>query len=107
MWPPLGDVAAWWCAYSAEPPASCETENSLMRRALRAGCVTHNGRVVRVNQGKEIYLKQGDLVKLRKLAPSSLHELPDAEWRTRLIYEDAHIMVIDKPSGASSPNLLP
>lgn len=45
-------------------------------------------------------MKHGDKVFLRKLAPSSLHELPDAEIRTRLLFEDDHLMVLDKPSGA-------
>lgn len=71
-------------------------------RALRAGCVSHNGRVVRVDQGDKIYVKDGDKVTLRRLAPSAIHELPDAEWRVRLLFEDEHLMVIDKPSGLSS-----
>lgn len=55
-------------------------------------------------------MKKGDKVTLRKLAPTTTHELPDAEWRARVLHEDEHLLVIDKPTGerrAARPWCLP
>lgn len=80
---------------SSDPPCP--------RRALRGGCISYNGRAVRVDQGKNVYVKTGDKLVLRKLAPATVHELPDGEWRSRLLFEDEHLIVVDKPNGAPVP----
>jgi RluA family pseudouridine synthase len=76
------------------------------RSAVRAGALTLNGERV---PSLSFYVKRGDVVALAPLAA-----VPDASaliaaasainWRSRILYEDAVLLVIDKPAGfASAP----
>ena len=73
---------------------------------MRAGALTLNGERV---PSLHFYVKRGDVVALAPVAaaPDSAAQLAAAaqiNWRSRILFEDAVLLVIDKPAGfASAP----
>lgn len=70
--------------------------------ALRSGAVRVNGRRV---ARREFFVKQGDTVTARLAAHSPLmtaKQLAALDWAACIVYEDDHMVVVDKPAGMAS-----
>ena len=72
--------------------------------AVRAGALTLNGERI---PSLQFYVKRGDVVALAPLAaaPNSAEAAAAAaqiNWRSRILFEDAVLLVVDKPAGIAS-----
>lgn len=71
-------------------------------RAIRAGCVSYNGRVVRNDQAKAFYVKTGGTLDLKPLPATMTVDLEYEEWTSRILFEDDCLIAINKPAGLAS-----
>lgn len=72
-----------------------ELSRAQVQKAIKEGLVLVNGRKVRPGQK----LKEGDRIELRLPDPRPEDRLQPEPIDLHLIYEDEHIVVLDKPSG--------
>jgi RluA family pseudouridine synthase len=71
--------------------------------AMRAGALTLNGKRL---LSFDFFVKRADAVALAALpgagADAAAALVASTDWRARVLFEDAHLLVIDKPSGVAS-----
>ncbi|MCL2054042.1 MAG: RluA family pseudouridine synthase [Oscillospiraceae bacterium] len=71
-----------------------DLSRTLLQRLMSDGLVTVNGKPT----AKSLKLKEGDRVKIILPEPKLLETLPE-EIPIEIVYEDAHLLVINKPKG--------
>lgn len=68
---------------------------SAVQRWIEAGRVTIDGRAARAAES----VRAGAVVEVRPLAPEAPSAAPDASVPFTVLFEDAHLVVVDKPPG--------
>ena len=81
--------------YLVTPPPTQQLSRTYIQQLIRDGAVTVNGKTSKPGYK----LRKGDQITLRLPNPSPLEAIPPESIALDILYEDASVIVIDKPAG--------